>query len=78
VCLFDPGFGVDLEVVADVRALADICLGHLKFRDAVSRGWLTLVGTRSVCKDFSTWVGTAHFAGPPAQGPISAPTARAG
>jgi DNA-binding HxlR family transcriptional regulator len=62
VCLFDPGFGIDLEVVADLRALADICLGHLRFRDAVSRGWLTLVGARSVCKDFSSWVGTAHFA----------------
>ena len=76
VCLFDPGFGIDLEVVADLRALADICLGHLRFRDAVSRGWLTLLGTRSVCKDFSMWVGTAHFgSGQPAQNSISAPTA---
>jgi hypothetical protein len=62
VCLFDPGFGIDLEVVADLRALADICLGHLKFRDAIIRGWLTLVGARKICKDFSTWVGTTHFA----------------
>jgi DNA-binding HxlR family transcriptional regulator len=61
VCLFDPGFGIDLEVVADLRALADICLGHLRFRDALSRGWLTLLGPRSVCKKFSTWVGTTHF-----------------
>jgi hypothetical protein len=62
VCLFDPGFGVDLEVAADVRTLADICLGHVKVCDAVSRGWLTLVGARPVCKDFSSWLGTAHYA----------------
>jgi hypothetical protein len=49
-------------VVADVRTLADICLGHVKVCDAVSRGWLTLLGARHVCKDFSSWLGTAHYA----------------
>lgn len=62
VCLFDPGFEVDLTVLSDLRALADICLGHLRFRDAVSRGWLTLSGARHACKDFSNWVGPTHFA----------------
>lgn len=62
VCLFDPGFGVDLEVLADIRPLADICLGHLRVRDAVSRGWLRLEGSRQVCREFSTWVGPTHFA----------------
>ena len=62
VCLFDPGFGVDLEVLANVRALADICLGHLSVRDATARGWLTLVGTRPLCRTFPTWLGTAHYA----------------
>jgi DNA-binding HxlR family transcriptional regulator len=62
VCLFDPGFEVNLEVLTDLRALADICLGHLKLRDAVSRGWLTLSGARQICKDFSNWVGPTHYA----------------
>jgi hypothetical protein len=62
VCLFDPGFGIDLEVVADVRALADICLGHLSVAAAASRGALTLSGARQVCKQFPTWLGTAHYA----------------
>jgi DNA-binding HxlR family transcriptional regulator len=79
VCLFDPGFGIDLEVIADLRALADICLGHLRFGDAVSRGWLRLLGTRNVCKDFSKWVGTTHFGSSPAhQNSISASTTRVG
>jgi DNA-binding HxlR family transcriptional regulator len=62
VCLFDPGYNIDLEVLADVRALADICLGHLTVADAVRRGALTLSGARQVCKQFPTWLGTAHYA----------------
>ncbi|HEY1239395.1 MAG TPA: helix-turn-helix domain-containing protein [Bryobacteraceae bacterium] len=62
VCLFDPGFGVDLEIVADVRTLADICLGHLTARDATRRGALTVSGPRNFCRDFPTWLGTAHYA----------------
>lgn len=62
VCLFDPGYGIDLEVVAKLRALADICLGHLTVRDAMVRGTLTLSGARDLCRKFPTWLGTAHYA----------------
>ena len=62
VCLFDPGFGVDIEVLADVKALAEICLGHLTVREATARGALTLVGVRDLCRKFPTWLGTAHYA----------------
>lgn len=62
VCLFDPGFGVDLEVLADTRALADICLGHLSARDATVRGGLTVSGEKRLCRQFPTWLGTAHYA----------------
>jgi DNA-binding HxlR family transcriptional regulator len=62
VCLFDPGFGIDLEVVANLRAFADICLGHLTVRDATVRGTLTLLGARDLCRKFPTWLGTTHFA----------------
>jgi DNA-binding HxlR family transcriptional regulator len=62
VCLFDPGFEIDLEVVADVRALANICLGHLSVVDAVRRGAVTLNGARQFCKKLPTWLGTAHYA----------------
>jgi len=61
VCLFDPGFGVDLEVVADLRALADICLGHVGARDAVNRGALTLTGPTQFRRSFATWLGTTPF-----------------
>jgi hypothetical protein len=62
LCLFDPGFGTDLEVLADIRALAEICLGQLSVRDATIHGALALSGPRYLCKDFSSWLGTTHFA----------------
>ena len=62
VCLFDPGFEVDLEVVAELRALADICLGHISARDAANRGVLTLSGGRYFRKEFANWLGTTHYA----------------
>jgi hypothetical protein len=62
VCLFDPGFGIDLEIVANLRALADICLGHLPVYDATARGTLTVRGARDLCRQFPTWLGTAHYA----------------
>ena len=62
VCLFDPGFGTDLEVVADVRAMAEITLGHLTVREAIARGQLTLSGPRQYCRQFPNWLGSAHYA----------------
>lgn len=64
LCLFDPGFDVDLEVVTDVNPLAQICLGHLSVRDAMSRGGLSLCGPRQYCRAFGSWLGVSRFALP--------------
>jgi DNA-binding HxlR family transcriptional regulator len=61
VCLVDPGFEVDLEVVTEARTVADICLGHISVRDAANRGALTLSGAGHVRREFPTWLGTAHY-----------------
>jgi DNA-binding HxlR family transcriptional regulator len=62
VCIVDPGFEVDLEVVAELRALADICLGHISARDATNQGALTLSGARHFRREFPAWLGTTHYA----------------
>jgi DNA-binding HxlR family transcriptional regulator len=62
LCLFDPGFDVDLEVLADVSALAQICLGHLSVRDAVTRSGLSLSGPRQYCRALPGWLGVSRFA----------------
>jgi DNA-binding HxlR family transcriptional regulator len=62
VCLFDPGFGTDLEVLGDVRALADVCLGKVSARDVTTQGKVVLTGPRDLCRQFPTWLGTTHYA----------------
>jgi len=62
LCLLDPGFDVDLEVLAEVNALAQICLGHLSVSDAVRHGGLSLSGSRHYCKALSGWLGVSRFA----------------
>jgi DNA-binding HxlR family transcriptional regulator len=62
LCLFDPGFDIDLEVLADVTALARICLGRLSVNDATSRAGLSLTGPRHYCRAFSGWLGVSRFA----------------
>jgi DNA-binding HxlR family transcriptional regulator len=62
LCIVDPGFDVDLEVVAETRALAEICLGHLKLVEATGRGRLAVTGPRQYCRDLAQWLGVTHFA----------------
>lgn len=62
LCIIDPGFDVDLEVVAGTRALAEICLGHLRVAEAIGRGWLTATGPRQYCRDLERWLGVTPFA----------------
>jgi len=62
LCLFDPGFEVDVEVFADLGALAQICLGHLSFRDATCQGRVSLCGLKHYCKELSNWIGVSRFA----------------
>jgi len=62
LCLFDPGFEVDVEVLADMRALAQICLGQLSFRDAAREGKVCVSGSRRYCRELPGWMGVTHFA----------------
>ncbi len=62
VCLFDPGFEIDLEVVIDMKALAQICLGHLSVPEATHQGKVSLTGSRHYCRELSNWLGVTRFA----------------
>lgn len=62
LCLFDPGYEVDLGVVADMKALAEICLGHLSVREATYGGKMSLTGTRDYCRALRDWIGVSRFA----------------
>jgi len=62
LCIIDPGFEVDIEVAAETRALAEICLGHLRVGEAVGRGKLVANGPRQYCRDLGRWLGVTPFA----------------
>jgi DNA-binding HxlR family transcriptional regulator len=63
VCLTDPGFGVDLVVVADLATFTKIWLGDVSFEQATRAGKVRLEGPRDVARAFPRWLLLGHFAG---------------
>jgi hypothetical protein len=62
LCLKDPGFETDVQVLADLRALANICLGLLSFDTASWQGKVVLSGSSHYCKELPNWIGITRFA----------------
>jgi DNA-binding HxlR family transcriptional regulator len=72
LCLFDPGYKVDLDVEATVEVLARVCLGQVDLPRAVKAGEVEVRGTPRHCGALSTWLGVTRFAvraGTPAKSP---------
>jgi len=63
LCLFDPGYEVDLEVMTDVRTLTEIWLGDVSVAAAQRAGNLRLEGPPRLRKAFGSWLLRSHFAG---------------
>ena len=62
LCLFDPGFEVDVTVDSEVEALARVCLGHLGLLQAVKAGQIELSGRSQYRRALSGWLGVTRFA----------------
>jgi hypothetical protein len=62
LCLFDPGFDVDVELRAELEALARVCLGHLPFAQAVRSGRIELTGAPRHRRGLCEWLGVTRFA----------------
>lgn len=63
LCLKDPGFGVDLIVSADLRALTRVWLGDIRLAEAVRAGLVAVDGRRELARAFPTWLRLSGFAG---------------
>jgi DNA-binding HxlR family transcriptional regulator len=63
VCLTDPGFGVDLVVVADLATFTKIWLGDVSFEQAIRARKVRLEGPRDLARAFPRWLLLGHFAG---------------
>jgi DNA-binding HxlR family transcriptional regulator len=62
LCFTDPGFGVDLFVDAEVKALTQIYLAHLTVAAALRRGEITLSGALEYRRAFASWIGVTPYA----------------
>ena len=52
LCLKDPGYPVQLQVLGDVRTLADVWLGYLSMDQAIASRKLLFEGPRQLASDF--------------------------
>lgn len=62
LCLFDPGFDVDVVVDAEVEALARVCLGHVGLLQAARAGHIELRGAARHRRALVAWLGVTRFA----------------
>jgi DNA-binding HxlR family transcriptional regulator len=62
LCLFDPGFDVDVEMRAKTEALANVCLGHLPLLQAVKSGRVEVTGAPRYRRALADWLGVTRFA----------------
>ena len=62
LCLIDPGFDVDLELSAELEAMARVCLGHLPLVQAVKSGRVEVSGAAHHRRALYQWLGVTRFA----------------
>ena len=62
LCLFDPGFEVNLEIEAEVEALARVYLGHANLRQLMRSGEVVVHGAPRYRNALAGWLGVTHFA----------------
>jgi DNA-binding HxlR family transcriptional regulator len=62
LCFTDPGFGVNLFVDAEVKALTQIYLAHLTVGTALRRGEIAMTGPPEYRRAFASWIGVTPYA----------------
>ena len=68
LCLKDPGFGTDIVVSADLKAITKVWLGDLRFNEALRSRAIVLEGPRKLVQALPGWLllsGFAEVARPP-------------
>jgi DNA-binding HxlR family transcriptional regulator len=62
LCSVDPGFDVDLTVVASLRSLTAVWMGLAALRQEVEAGRIELHGDRQLAREMQSWLGLSPFA----------------
>jgi DNA-binding HxlR family transcriptional regulator len=64
LCLSDPGFGVDLRVDAEPRAMAEVWIGRLTLGAAMRSSKVRVSGPEHLVRSLPRWLGLNAFAYP--------------
>ncbi len=68
VCMKDPGYQIDLELLTDVRTLTGVWMGDVDLGQALRDRRIRLSGAPELMRDIGTWLGRNYFADiPPAK-----------
>jgi len=62
VCMKDPGYEIDLEILTDVRTLTGVWMGDIGLGQALRDGRIRLTGPTQLKRDISTWLRKNYFA----------------
>ncbi|HWO47796.1 MAG TPA: helix-turn-helix domain-containing protein [Solirubrobacterales bacterium] len=62
LCFTDPGFGIDLQVDAEARAMAEVWLGQMELGAAMRAKRIRLTGPEHLVRSFPDWLGYSTFA----------------
>lgn len=63
LCISDPGFEVNVELLAETEALARVCLGQLTILEAIRSGRVELSGAPRYRRQLCACLGVTRFAG---------------
>jgi DNA-binding HxlR family transcriptional regulator len=64
LCLSDPGFGVNLEIDAEARAMAEVWIGRLELGSAMRSRRVRVRGPEHLVRSLPEWLGLNVFAYP--------------
>lgn len=62
LCFTDPGFGIDLQVDAEARAMAEVWLGQLELGAAMRSNRIRVSGPEHLVRSLPDWLGYSTFA----------------
>jgi DNA-binding HxlR family transcriptional regulator len=64
LCFTDPGFGVDLQIDAETRAMAEVWVGKKELGAAMRAKTLRVTGPEHLVRSLPEWIGLSNFAYP--------------
>ncbi len=69
LCIFDPGFEIDLLVTGSLKSMTAVWMGISKVRREIEAGNLALDGDPQIAKAMQQWLGLSPFAAEPRRVP---------